>query len=220
MWVEKRMHRDLITVTKGNSIKTAIDLIREKKIRHLPVVEGKKLIGILTDRDVRAFYPGSIKFLADKSLDIGALLDRLENTKVEEVMTREVVTVTPHNTFEYASSLLHQKKIGALPVVEGGELVGIITEADMLDAFIDVMGTNTVSSLIELEVDNRSETLERLCRISRDHNADIISMYTTPSEHTKDKRNLVVRLGISHPDHLVAELREAGYRVVSCTASG
>lgn len=220
MWVEKRMHRDLITVTKGDSIKTAIDLIREKKIRHLPVVDGKKLVGIVTDRDVRAFYPGSIKFLSDKSLNVEALLDRLEKTKVEEVMAREVITVTPHNTFEYASSLLHQKKIGALPVVEGGDLVGIITEADMLDAFLDVMGTNVVSSLIELEVDNRSETLERLCRVSRDHNAEIISMYTTPSDRNKGRRNLVVRLGISHPDHLVAELREAGYKVVSCTTSG
>lgn len=220
MRVENRMQKDLITITKGESIKTAIDLIRERRIRHLPVVEGKELVGILTERDVRPFYPASVSFLAGRASDIGDLLDRLEKTKVEEIMVKEVTTVKPDNTFEYASHLLHEKKIGALPVVKGKELVGIITESDILDAFLEVLGTKTPSSLLEIETSNRSGTLEGVCRIARDHNAEVISTYTTPASRGGTERNLVIRLNIPHADHLVGELQKEGCKVLSCTTSG
>ena len=99
-------------------------------------------------------------------------------------------------------------------------LVGIITESDILGAFSEVLGTKTPSSLLEIETQKMSETLEGVCRIARDHNAEVLSTYTTPASKAGAQRNLVIRLSISHADHFVTELKKAGYKVLSCTTAG
>ena len=77
MWVKNRVQKDLIAVTKSNSIKTVIDLLGERKIYHLLVLKGKELVDIITERDVRPFHPALVKFLSGQSSEIGDLLDCL-----------------------------------------------------------------------------------------------------------------------------------------------
>jgi len=118
MQVQEWMNRDVVTVTPEESFRTAMHLIRQKGIRHLPVVEGKRLVGIVTDRDLRQAAPSGAT-----SLSIHELHYILEKVTVREIMTKQVVTIRPDQTVEDAALLLLGHRIGGLPVVREGELL-------------------------------------------------------------------------------------------------
>jgi acetoin utilization protein AcuB len=150
MQVHQWMHRDPVTVGPDDSLRTAVRLFHQKGIRHLPVVvEGKRLVGILTDRDVRQAAPsGAAGQTVHEAQNI------LEKVTVREIMTKDVVTVGPDQTVEDAALLLLSHRIGGLPVVRDGELVGIITETDILQAFLQLRGKGPLdiaTSIVDLE---------------------------------------------------------------------
>ncbi len=153
MQVEKWMNRDVMTVAPDDSFRVAMNLIRQKGIRHLPVVEGKRLVGIVTDRDLRQAAPSGAT-----SLSIHELHYLLEKVTIRDVMTKQVVTIRPEQTVEEAALLLLGHRIGGLPVVRDGELVGIITETDILQAFLQLRGKGPLdiaSSIVEIEREKR-----------------------------------------------------------------
>lgn len=155
MHVEQWMNRDLVTVSPDESFRTAMHLIRQKGIRHIPVVEGKRLVGIVTDRDLRQAAPSGAT-----SLSIHELHYILERLTVREVMTKQVVTIRPEQTVEEAALLLLGHRIGGLPVVRDGELCGIITETDILQAFLQLRGKGPLdiaSSIVEIEREKRAQ---------------------------------------------------------------
>jgi acetoin utilization protein AcuB len=154
MQVEKWMNRDLVTVESSESFRMAMHLIRQKGIRHLPVVEGKRLVGIVTDRDIRQAAPSGAT-----SLSIHEMHYLLEKLTIREIMTKQVVTIRPDQTVEEAALLLLGHRIGGLPVVQEGELVGIITETDILQAFLQLRGKGPLdiaSSIVEIERGKRA----------------------------------------------------------------
>ena len=135
MQVEQWMNREVVTIAPGDSFRAAMRLIRQQGIRHLPVVEGKRVVGILTDRDIRQVAPSEAA-----SLSIHEVHYLLEKLTVRDIMTTPVVTVRPQQTVEEATLLLLGHRIGGLPVVRDGELCGIITETDILQAFLQLRG--------------------------------------------------------------------------------
>ena len=154
MQIEKWMNQEVVTVSPGDSFRTAMTLIRQKGIRHLPVVDGKRLVGIVTDRDLRQASPS-----AATSLSIHELHYLLEKLTVQHIMTSQVITVRPEQTVEEAAMLLLGHRIGGLPVVRDGELVGIITETDILQAFLQLRGKGPLdiaASVVQIE--DRGET--------------------------------------------------------------
>src|SRR5574337_242946 len=127
MLVRDRMKRDPVTIKKDDSFRYALKLIRKEGIRHLPVLDGKRLVGILTDRDLRQAAPSPAT-----TLEVHELNYLLERLKTEAIMTKQVIAVAPDSGLLEAAKLLLAHKIGCLPVVEQEELVGIITEGDLL----------------------------------------------------------------------------------------
>ncbi len=122
--VGERMIQDPVSVTPQDTLATARAKMQAGGFRQLPVVEDGKLVGIVTDRDIR---------WNRKQMMI---------TKVNAAMTKDLVTVTPETTLEKAAQVILQHKIGGLPVVKGERLVGIITTTDILKAFLDVIGAS------------------------------------------------------------------------------
>ena len=120
-----------ITTGPETPVVEARQVMIQKRIRHLLVAEGPKLLGIITDRDIRLNLPSPATSLS--VWEVNYLLARL---KVESVMTTSVVIVSPRQDVKEAALLMLDHKIGALPVVDGGRLVGIITETDLLRAFV------------------------------------------------------------------------------------
>ena len=132
MKVEDRMTRDVISIGPKEGVSLAKHILDEKRVRHLPVVSDGKLVGIITDRDIRRALPSAATSHEDH--EISCLLDTLQ---VQAVMTRKVISVTPETSIEAAAALLLAHKIGGLPVVDGERLVGILTEGDVLRASLE-----------------------------------------------------------------------------------
>lgn len=211
MLVGKRMKRNPITVDVNSGIKDALKLLQVHRIRHLPVMDGKRMVGIITDRDIRRVLPSPAT-----SLEIHELNYLLDKLQVGEVMTKKVVTVDPQTTLEEAAKLLLDYRIGGLPVLEGNELVGIITETDILEAFLEVMGVLTSSSRIELVVEDRPGALEEVCRIIKEHKGNVLSVVTARAAHLEEeKKVLVIRLEAVEFEPLIKALEGKGYMILS-----
>ena len=131
MQVRDLMTADPITTRAEASVLEARQLMMDKHIRHLLITEGSKLLGMVTDRDIRLTLPSPAP-----SLSVWEISYRLAGLVVASVMTKSLVIVSPRQDAREAALLMLDHKIGALPVVDGGRLVGIITETDLLRAFV------------------------------------------------------------------------------------
>ncbi len=138
MKVKDVMAKDPFTIDPEAPLGTAIDVMRTRALRHLPVVDDAgQLIGIITDRDLRhaAFAPAVAEYLSASAQrltrQIGATV---ENLRVRDVMTWVVVTTHPNASLAHAALVMSERRVGSLPVVENGKLVGLLTERDVLQA--------------------------------------------------------------------------------------
>lgn len=123
-WMSQRV----LAVETFDSIAIARQLMAKHRVNQLPVLENEKLVGIVTDRDIRDAYPTSMM------INLGKEIDRFaDSVTVEEVMSHDVMVVRPDMSLTAAVSLLRRHRIGSLPVMKGGKLVGIITRSDILD---------------------------------------------------------------------------------------
>ncbi len=130
MTIRELMSGGLITVRRETPVLEARDLMVKERIRHLLVTQtGGALVGIVTDRDIRLNLPSKATSLSE----INHLLTKL---MVEQVMTQSVITVGPDRPAREAALLMLDHKIGALPVLDDGRLIGIITETDIVRAFV------------------------------------------------------------------------------------
>lgn len=148
MRIKDWMTPEPITVSRTAPIAQAQDLMLYRRIRHLPVVDDRRLVGIITDRDVRTVLPSPAT-----SFSVGEIRFLLDKLQVGEVMSRSVITVRPDQPIADAVRLMLENKIGSLPVVSDGHLVGIITELDLLRAFASSLG-ETVNGPTTASVQN------------------------------------------------------------------
>ena len=211
MRVGSRMVREVKTLEEEDTLRTAISRLRQNRIRQIPVVSGKKVVGILTDRDLRQASMLDI-LLPNMCPEKEVLEQRLDNIPVKEIMTRDVITVSPDDIIEDAAKILRDNKIGGLPVVEQGELVGIITVSDILKAFLDMMGIGEPSSRLELVLDDVPGILAEVAQIIKRFKVNIISIVTAPWTE-KGKRLVILRINTIYPNPIVEVLWESGFQV-------
>jgi len=207
MLVRRKMKKDLITITKDERMITARKIMKEKNIRHLPVVDGKKLIGLVTNMDIRKAEASPAT-----SLEIRELHYLLDKLTAGEIMTRNVITISPDISIEEAATLIHDNKIGCLPVVEDGNLVGMITENDVMEILIDVMGMKEKGSRLEVVVEDKPGALADVTRIIKEHNVNIISVVTDVADEP-GKRVVVFKLKTFYFEPIKKALEAGGFPV-------
>ncbi len=205
MLVGRRMRTSLITLTKDATLSQARELLHAHRIRHLPIVEGDRLLGILTDRDIRQASPSSAAGISPDRT--AAFLAQIPAT---EAMVKNVRTVSPYTTIEEAARLMIEHKIGCLPVTEADRLVGIITETDILGVLVDVMGIREPSARIELTLPDRAGALADVTRIIKIHGVNISSIVTLPHWEA-GKRLAIIRLKTMNPKPILKDLAAEGY---------
>lgn len=207
MFVAKRMTPNPITVESDTSVMDAADLMHAKKIRRLPVVDNGKLVGIVTDRDLREVGPSPAT-----SLSVHELNYLLAKMKISDVMTKNVLTVNVDATIEEAALLMYKNKIGAVVAIDqAGKIAGIITETDVFKLFVDLMGLPSGMTRITLDVTDQVGVLSEITAIFRDENINIKSLTTFS---TDGRAELVIRADVADPTDLVEALKAKGYPVL------
>lgn len=205
MRVKDRMRRSLVSVAQSDTLDHALTTLKRFNIRHLPVVKGDHVVGIVSDRDVKKAapspfdYPTAEEFRAFTSA-----------VSIKDIMTKAVITVAPLTPIEEAASLMSQKRIGALPVVQEGRLVGMITETDVLGVMTEMMGATQTGSRIEIEISASPGTLTEVIGIVEAQQVEIASLVTLPAREGA-RRLVILRLRTINPDPVVRALEERGY---------
>jgi acetoin utilization protein AcuB len=169
-----------------------------RRVRQFPVVADGGLVGIVTDRDLRADHP--------------------PGATVASVMTRDPVTTAPAALIEDAAALLLAGKIGALPVVEHGALVGIISESDLLQALVELACVVEPTTMIELECEDGMRGAQRARGVLERHGAHVLWMQAVAEASGRLRVRFRVRAPIGHAPEQVLE--EAGFRVSLCYTGG
>ncbi|HEX9639181.1 MAG TPA: CBS and ACT domain-containing protein [Acidobacteriota bacterium] len=204
MLVRDCMKSDLITTAAKSPLVDAFATLQKHSIRHLPVVEGDKLVGLLSDRNLRlAMLPGRGRSGHSYRFPKGAT--------VAQVMIPDPITVTPYHPVEDAAILLHDYKLGCLPVVESDRLVGVITVVDILAIFIELLGLIQESSRIDIQL-RAGQSLAQMLRDLRQHDVDILSISISKIE--AGERVYHLRLQTEDAPGVTAELRKRGYQVL------
>lgn len=209
MNVGKRMMRNPVCVDENDSMKKAMDLLKERGIRHLPVLKGDKLVGIVSERDIKQAQPSPAT-----ALEIREIYYLLDKVTIKQIMTRRPYTISPSAPIEEAALIMREKKIGCLPVVENGRLVGILTETDILDAFIEAMGVSGPGYRVEVGLPNRPGMLYEVAKLLADFDVNIVSVATAAHEDP-DRKVLVLRMETNRYKLVKAALKKAGYDILS-----
>jgi acetoin utilization protein AcuB len=195
MLVRDHMSRKVITIDPQRSVDETRTLLRRHRIRQVPVVREARLVGIVTDRDLRS--------------------ESSTKRKVAEVMTAKPFVISPAASVDEAARLLRTYKIGAVPVVEEGRLVGILSSADILDAFVELSGVAEPTYRIALLGKNRSSADEIRQIVLR--NRGEIKWLHRAAEGRRPEVQL--RVKIRRVDDLVTALEAAGFEVTAQVAS-
>ena len=211
-FMREKIRKNPITINPNASFYEAQNLIQEKGIRHLPVVdETNRLLGIVTESDIRKAAPSDVDMLRVQEASY-----LLRNLKVSAFMTpkEKLVTITPDALIEEAAQLMYEHKIGCLPVVEGEKLYGIFTETDAMDHFMDIFGLKQQGTRLTIAVEDKPGTMFGILEIFKKHNVNVISM-VSPSFMVEGKRIVATRIKTAEYEPIVKDLEKAGYPVLS-----
>lgn len=207
MYVKRKMTANPYTIAVDAPINEAIELMREKSIKRIPVVKGEKVVGMLTHMDIQTL--SSPKATTLSVFELNYLLSK---AKVSDAMTKEVITISPDALLEEAAILMRENRISSLVVMQDNKLVGIITESDIFDAFIDLMGFRAVGTRITVEAADVPGTLAAICEIFRSFDANIT--HTVVYRGSVGKSEIVIRTNALNTDAIEKKLEEQGYRIV------
>ena len=209
MYVSDWMTTRVFTVGPDDYLSDAITLIRERNIKHLPVVKGGRIAGIISDRDIKEFSPSKAT-----SLDIYELHYLLANTRIKEVMRPKVVTTTPDTPVEEAAMIMLDKNIGCLPVVADGCLSGIISDRDIFHAMVDITGVRHGGHRVTVVLSDQPGSIREVGDVIRKHGFHLQGILTSYDGVRDGFRKVVIRTaGKGDFKALKAEL-EAGYKAV------
>ncbi|HHV63482.1 MAG TPA: CBS domain-containing protein [Peptococcaceae bacterium] len=206
MYVEQFMTSRVITVHPNESILNAMNIMKTKGINRLPVVSGGKLVGLVTDGDLRAASPSPITTLSKFEMN-----ELLSKVSIRDVAVKKVITCTPRTLIEDAALLMRENKIGALPVMEGDKLVGIITQTDILDAFLDIVGARSPGKRIMIEVRDEVGIIHQISTVIKEHEVDFTSLavYHLPNR----KARILCHLDGERAEEAVQALIQKGFDV-------
>ncbi|HEL1996050.1 TPA: CBS domain-containing protein [Streptococcus suis] len=170
MSVKDFMTRKVVYISPDTTIAHAADIMREQDLHRLPVIENDKLVGLVTEGTIAEASPSKAT-----SLSIYEMNYLLNKTKVKDVMIKNVITVSGYASLEDAVYLMYKNKVGILPVVDNGQLYGVITDRDIFAAFLHVSGYGEEGVRARFLVENKAGELEKIIRLVADKDYNIVS---------------------------------------------
>jgi acetoin utilization protein AcuB len=209
MLVGDRMTSPPITITADTSIDRALELMREQQVRRFPIVDQRgKLVGIVSEKDLLYASPSPATTLS--VYEIPYLLSKI---KMRDLMTKEVITVTKDTPLEEAARIMADSKVGGVPVIEGDEVIGIITETDIFKLFLEMLGAREEGVRLTVLVPEKKGTLARLAGKIAEMGGNIIALGTAMGDDPSN-RELVVKVADVPEEQLVAAMEALDLKVL------
>jgi acetoin utilization protein AcuB len=204
MLVKNWMSRKVITINEDDSMQVAMKLLKAHNIRMLPVVKDHKLVGVLTDRDIKRASASDAT-----TLEIHELIFLISQIKAKEIMTKNPITVPYDFTVEETAEVLLKNKISGAPVLDAdGKIVGAITQTDLFNALISLTGVGKRGIQFAFELEDRPGSIKEVADIIREYKGRMVSILSTYERVPEGKRKVYIRAyGIDRPK--LAELKEA-----------
>lgn len=206
MLIEEIMKREVITLSPDHTINDALAIMKEHKIRHLPIVSEKgEVLGLITDRDLKDAVP---------SLYSDTKNENVYKKTLAEIMKRNVILGHPMDFVEETAVVFYDNQIGCLPIVSNSKLVGIVTETDLLYKYIELTGAHQPGSQIEVRVPNIPGILFEVSKVFHEHKMNVLSVLVYPDKENEDNKILVIRIKTMNPLKVIQGLRDSGFEVL------
>jgi acetoin utilization protein AcuB len=198
MLVKDWMTKDPVTITDDTSMMKAIHLMKQHRFRRLPILHEGRLVGIVSDRDLKEASPSKAT-----TLDVHELYYLLSDLQIKEIMTRNPITVNPDDTVEHAAQLMLENTISGLPVVnERGDLVGIITQSDIFRAFMHITGILQGGVQFALRLEDRPGLIKEVVDLLRARGARFVSLLTSYTTSLEGYRDVYIRVKNLSPEDI------------------
>ncbi|MBN8582610.1 MAG: CBS domain-containing protein [Anaerolineae bacterium] len=170
MFVGERMSHPVISVTPETPVHDALAMFKKEHIRRAPVVKDGKMVGIITESDLLNASPSPVT-----SLSVWEMNYLISKVTVKQVMSKKLISVDVTTPIEEAARIMADKKIGGMPVMRSGKLVGIITETDLFKIFLELMGARTKAIRVTAEIEDKPGTLAKVTKAIADAGGNFIS---------------------------------------------
>jgi acetoin utilization protein AcuB len=214
MLVRERMTKNPVTTTPDTSVTDALRLMRERKVRRLPVMDARgKLVGIVADQDLLYASPSPVS-----SLSVWEMNYLLAKLKVEEVMTRQVITVTEDTPLEEAARIMVDNKIGGLPVMRDGQLAGIVTETDLFKIFLELLGARRPGVRVAAYIPGVKGTLAKITSAISGVGGNIMS-FGQSMDATGTRWEITLKVQDVSRDKLVEAIRPVVQEIIDVRES-
>lgn len=192
MIVANYMTRNPITIAPNTGVGEALSIMRQKNVRHLPVVENGKVLGIITDKDINGCLDPTL----------------LSDLTMADIMTRNPVVIQENTTIQDAARLIFNKKTTGLLIIKNGQLTGIVTLADMLKVLVEILDVLVKTTRLNLNLKDR-ECLDNACQVIHDQGGTIVSIALVPG--SEDVYS--IRLEGGDVEAMVAAMDALDYKV-------
>ena len=209
MYIKDVMTMNVVSIPSNTTIADTKRIMEAHKIRRLPVVDRGKLVGMVTEHKLEAYTPSKAT-----SLSVWEISYLLGNTTVKDIMEKNIVTVNPEMTVEEALALAQEKKVGALPVLEDGRLVGIVTTNDFFYKIANpTLGIGMPGTRIQITTKTDKNILEDICKLVSQKGMNILTLHMISSTEIGGK-DIVVHVDTENVSEMVKELKDKGYDVL------
>jgi len=190
MLIKEWMTSDVITIDEDTSMIKAFQIMKENSIRRLPVMRQGKLIGIVTDRDIKDASPSKAT-----TLDIHELYYLLSELKIKDIIKKNIITIGPEETVEKATVKMLKQRISGLPVVDdSGSVVGIITQRDISKVLVSLSGIYRGGIQLAFNLEDRPGSIKEVADMIREHGGQMVSILTSYDKGEENCRNVYIRI--------------------------
>ena len=207
MLVEKIMTSPVRVLTPEHTIEDAMNMMSKHSFRHIPIINtSQKLTGIISDRDIKLTLPSMLSD-EDPDFNLKVPLSRIMRTRVTYCHPLDFVEEIALDFYHYA--------IGAIPVIRNSKIVGIVTQKDMLNTYLELTGITEPGSIIEINIEDRTGVIHDIGKVFKDLNIKIISISVYRDKEKKGYKTIVLRVQAMNPAKAIEKLNEKGFTVVN-----
>ena len=207
MYVRDRMTKDPYTIQASAGITELMGLMREKNLKRVPVLDGEKVVGMISNSDIDKVSPTKATSLS--VFEINYLLSKVQ---VKDAMKRNITVISPDELIEDAAVEMRAGRVSAVPVVENGKLVGIMTGSDLFDALIDVLGARLVGTRFVVSTKDKGGVLSEVSTIISNHGVNILHLAVV--RHDEDNSaDMILRVDSLEVEEILQEIEAKGYTV-------